>query len=140
MKPVFLTGTCITAITFIGTIYTVHVSRYDRRVYGHHLNDSRGTKISSTISLFCGVISGLALILMGVFDTYRFHMIHGFVLLMYFGGLGICAIGTTIVWFDQVRKPISFPGLRPWCVFLVYIASIWLMKIKVYCSYRDRDC
>jgi len=114
MKPVFLIGTIVTAITFIGTIYGVHACRYDRRAYGYRFADSRATKVLSTVSLVCGLTACLALIFLGGFDTYRFHTVHGILLLAYFGGLGLCAIGTTFVWFDQIKKPRFSSGLRSW--------------------------
>ncbi|KAF2088616.1 hypothetical protein K490DRAFT_56011 [Saccharata proteae CBS 121410] len=113
LKPVFLVGGCITAIGFIGTVSAVHFSRYDRRMYG--INDVWWKRWLSALATVSGVAAGTGLILLAVMDTWRFHKAHRYLLLVCFAGLALSAISTTIVYFDQTRKPSPFRLLRIYC-------------------------
>lgn len=98
LKPLFLFGASITSITFLGTIYCAQVFR----IYGYTLHHSRARGNTSIISVFAGFSAGIALILLAGLDTFRFHTVHGFLLLAYFGGIGLCSILMAIVWGDQM--------------------------------------
>jgi Frag1/DRAM/Sfk1 family len=110
MKWAFLTGCLISGIFFILTIISVHFSRYDGKMYG--IKDSRKTKAVSVLSVISGCVASSALVLLSIMDTYRYHEPHATLLLLYFGGLGMCSISTTWVYFDQVWNVSPYRRLR----------------------------
>lgn len=112
LKPLFITGCTITAITFLGTVFAVHYARRSKHMYG--FEDPRWKKVVSALALVTGFVACVALFLLTIFDTYRAHAIHGVMLLSCFGTLALCMLFTTVVWFDQTWKPSAFHGLRRW--------------------------
>lgn len=79
-------------------------------MYG--IDDLRHKKYISILAMISGVVAGLGLILLAVMDTFRFHQEHHILLLVCFSGLGISALSTTIVYYDQTVKPSKFRQLR----------------------------
>ena len=63
-----------------------------------------------------GLVSSLSLLLLPVFDTFRYHKEHALLLFVCFGGLAISSLATCIVWFDQTWKRSKWDGLRRWYV------------------------
>lgn len=112
LKPVFIAGCTITALTFMGTIFSVHYVRYSSHTYA--LQDSRWRKAVSVVAVVSGLVACGALLLLTIYDTYKFHEVHLKLLLTCFGGLGLSMISTTVVWFDQTWKPSKFERLRRW--------------------------
>lgn len=110
LKPLFLVGSVITAVGYIFTVCTVHFARYDRRMFG--MKDERGKKTFSVLAMFSGIIAGVGLILQAILDTYRFHPAHAILLLVCLVGITGSMIFTSVVYFDQVRKPSPFRRLR----------------------------
>ncbi|KAF2147233.1 uncharacterized protein K452DRAFT_282223 [Aplosporella prunicola CBS 121167] len=113
LKPLFLVGSCITAFAFIGTVCAVHFARYNRRMYG--IDDVWYKHWTSFVAMLSGVVAGAGLILLGVMDTFRFHEEHRILLLVCFSGLALSALCTTLVYFDQTKKPSRFRLLRLYC-------------------------
>ncbi|KAK8183510.1 Frag1/DRAM/Sfk1 [Phyllosticta capitalensis] len=122
MKPLFLIGACITAVAFIGTVCAVHFARYDDRMYG--INDFWYKKWSSVLAMVSGVVAGLGLILLAIMDTFRFHEEHHVLLLVCFSGLAMSSLSTTLVYFDQTKKPSPFRLLRLYCSASAAIVAI----------------
>lgn len=110
MKPVFIIGCFLTGLSFIPTISFVHFARYSPRMYG--IRDSRFTKAVSVLSIICGSIAGLSLALLSVLDTWRFPEEHLKTLCSYFLGLGLCALCTGYVYWDQCWRSSPFRNLR----------------------------
>jgi hypothetical protein len=110
LKPLFLVGGSLTATCFMVTVYGVHFSRYDRRMYG--IDDAQWKKTLSLLAVLSGVVAGLGLILLAIMDTFRFHEEHAILLLVCFLGLATSALLTTVVYWDQMWKPSPFRRLR----------------------------
>jgi hypothetical protein len=112
-KPVFIVGCTTTAINFALTIWAVHYSRYSPQSYGL-AGDAKWKKTTSMLALFCGLWASVSFLLLAIFDTYRAHERHQYLLFSCLGGLGLAMILTAIVWFDQTWKPSQWTGLRKW--------------------------
>lgn len=112
-KPVFVIGCTITAVCFVGTVYSVHHVRYSTTFYGL-TDDARWRKFLSGVAMITGLMAGTCLLLLSVFDTFEEHEKHRYLLVGTFGGLGISSLATEIVWWDETWKAARFPGLRKW--------------------------
>lgn len=112
-KPVFIVGCTITSICFVGTVFAVHHVRYAEAFYGL-IDDLRWKKATSAVALVSGVVAGTCLLLLSIFDTLEEHEKHRYLLVCTFGGLGVSALTTEVVWWDQTWKPARFLGLRKW--------------------------
>ncbi|OCL13231.1 hypothetical protein AOQ84DRAFT_283540 [Glonium stellatum] len=122
LKPLFLVGGSITAVSFILTVCAVHFARYSHRMYG--IDDVRWKKSLSIFAMISGVVASLALVLLAGMDTLRFHEEHAVLLLVCFVGLAFSAIATTIVYFDQTWNPSPFRRLRVYCILSAMTISI----------------
>ncbi|KAI1179708.1 hypothetical protein F4777DRAFT_396506 [Nemania sp. FL0916] len=114
-QPVFIVGCTVTGICFFGTVFAVHHVRYSPKFYGL-TDDARWKQGVSLLALITGLAAAVSLVLLSVFDTYKAHTRHLYLLLGTFGGLFISALTTTIVWWDQARGGVVFVGLRKWCI------------------------
>lgn len=112
MKPLFIAGCTVTALGYVGTIFSVHYARYDSHMYA--VTDVRWRKITSVLAVVSGLIACVALLLLTIFDTYRFSTVHSKLLFICFGGLGVSMVTTSTVWFDQTWKSSRFDNLRRW--------------------------
>ncbi|KAJ0115059.1 Frag1/DRAM/Sfk1 family protein [Diaporthe amygdali] len=115
-QPVFIAGCAITGVTFAGTVFAVHHVRYSPRFYGL-TDDALWRQTTSFWALFMGLVAASCLVLLSIFDTFENNDEHRYLLMSTFGGLGLAAILTTAVWWDQAWGPAQFPGLRKWCLF-----------------------
>jgi len=79
-------------------------------MYG--VDDVRWKKTLSLVAMAFGIIAGTALILLAIMDTARSHEEHRWLLLACFLGIVGSAVGTTVVYWDQVWKPSVFHNLR----------------------------
>lgn len=116
-KPVFIIGCTLTAVCFVGTVYSVHHVRYSPSFYGL-ADDATWRKTLSGIAMFSGLVAGTCLLLLSIFDTFEEHEKHLWLLVGTFGGLAISSLTTEIVWWDETYKAARFPGLRKWSVSL----------------------
>ncbi|KFH40811.1 hypothetical protein ACRE_084940 [Hapsidospora chrysogenum ATCC 11550] len=114
-KPVFIIGCTLTAVGFVGTVYSVHHVRYSHSFYGL-ADDAAWRKTLSGIAMFSGLVAGTCLLLLSIFDTFEAHEKHRWLLVGTFGGLAISSFTTEIVWWDETYKAARFPGLRKWCI------------------------
>lgn len=112
LKPLFLIGATTTSLTYTLTILSVHASRFDRRMYGSCIKDASLNLYTSYAAMASGVVAGVALILLAVLDTFRFHEEHRILLLVCFVGLVCSMVGTTVVYWDQCWWPSPFRRLR----------------------------
>jgi hypothetical protein len=78
MKPLFITGAAISGIFFILTIFAIHHVRFDSRMHGFSDTPkaSKYVRISSRAAVVFVVIAALSLIILSIFDTYRFWHVH----------------------------------------------------------------
>lgn len=114
-KPVFVIGCTVTAVCFVGTVYSVHHVRYSARFYGL-TNDAVWRKAVSGVAMVTGLVAGACLFLLSIFDTFEEHEKHKYLLVGTFGGLAVSSFATEIVWWDETWKAARFPGLRRWWV------------------------
>lgn len=112
-KPFFIAGCTTTAINFALTVWAVHYSRYSAHSYGLN-DDAKWRKTTSMLALFCGLWASVSFLLLAIFDTYRAHERHQYLLFSCFGGLGLAMLLTALVWFDQTREPSQWKRLRKW--------------------------
>lgn len=112
-KPIFVIGCALTAVCFVGTVYSVHHVRYSPGFYGLS-DDAVWRKTLSGIAMVTGVVAGTCLLLLSIFDTFQKHEEHRYLLVGTFGGLAISSLCTEIVWWDETWKAARFPGLRKW--------------------------
>ncbi|KAM4065843.1 frag1/DRAM/Sfk1 family protein [Hirsutella rhossiliensis] len=114
-KPVFITGCTLTSVCFVGTVAAVHHVRYSPRFYGL-VDDAWWRKAVGLVALVSGLGAVACLLLLSIFDILGEQTTHWLLLLGSFGGLGLSAHTTEIVWWDQTWKSSPFAGLRKWCV------------------------
>jgi hypothetical protein len=112
-KPVFIVGCTITGLSFAGTVFAVHHVRYSPQFYAL-ADDVQWRQSSSFVALIAGVAASVNLFFLSVFDTMDDHVPHLYLLFGTFGGLGLSAITTTAVWWDQTWGPPRWAGLRRW--------------------------
>jgi hypothetical protein len=112
-KPVFVTGCTITGVAFAGTVFAVHHVRYSPKFYGL-TDDAQWRQATSFAALLAGLAAAFSLFFLSVFDTVDAHVRHRYLLMGTFGGLGLSAVLTTAVWWDQIWGPPRWAGLRRW--------------------------
>jgi len=110
MKPLFLVGGLITAISFFGTVASVHFARYDSAMYA--IVDYKHNKILSVTATLFGMVSAMSLVLLVTLDTYRHHEAHVVTLQLVFFSLAASAACTIAVYSDQLTRDSPFPKLR----------------------------
>ncbi|KAI1166560.1 hypothetical protein F5B18DRAFT_606251 [Nemania serpens] len=119
-QPIFIAGCAATGICFFGTAFAVHHVRYSPKFYGL-TDDARWRQGVSLIALVAGLAAAVSLVLLSIFDTYKAHARHLYLLLGTFSGLFVSALTTTVVWWDQARGDMVFVGLRKWCLLNVFL-------------------
>ncbi|KAK7948473.1 uncharacterized protein PG986_009359 [Apiospora aurea] len=114
-KPVFVAGCTVTGLGFAGTVFAVHHVRYARAFYGL-VDDVAWRQNTSVLALVAGLAAAVLLFFLSIFDTVDAHVRHQYLLMGTFGGLGLSAVLTAAVWWDQTWGPAKFAGLRTWCL------------------------
>ena len=110
LKPLFLVGGTITAISFILTVRIIHFTRHDHRVYRiDGVRWKKGLPVSAMVS---SVVTDPGPVLLAVIDTFRFREEHTVLLLVCFIRLASSVVATTIVYFDRTWNPSLFRILR----------------------------
>ncbi|KAL4952857.1 Frag1/DRAM/Sfk1 family-domain-containing protein [Aspergillus filifer] len=120
LKPLFLVGAPITAGGFFVTVVAVHVVRFepgfalarpsrgtsdDEERDEDGDEDERNSKTLHAISLvsICAAgIASLSLVLLAVMDTFRYSIAHDILLRLCFAVLAVQALGTAVVYADDV--------------------------------------
>lgn len=113
LKPVFITGCTVTALTYFGTIWSANHIRYTRNGYAL-AHDARWRKIMSSIAVILSFEAAVSLFLLAIFDAVQAHERHHILLLCTFGGLGLSAIFTGVTWSGQLKLHVHYPKLRRW--------------------------
>ncbi len=89
LKPLFITGSVITTVfldlSFFAERYLRHTGRLAR-------NTSLNQKILSIISILFAIPGSAGLILLAIFDTYRYPRLHDYFLLLFIAGFVFSAI------------------------------------------------
>lgn len=114
LQPVFIVGCAVTGVSFAGTVFAVHHVRYSGKFYGLQADDAGWRQVTSFLALLAGLVAAACLFLLSVFDTFENNEEHRYLLMGTFGALGLSALLTTAVWWDQVWGPADFTGLRKW--------------------------
>lgn len=101
------------------------------------IHDTKTMRVLSIIALITGILTSTALFFLTIFDTSRYHNIHGPFLLLSFLGLAVSSICTSVVYLDQTLKASEFRRLRLYCatscvfvlfevcIGIVFTACIW---------------
>ncbi|KAL4796153.1 Frag1/DRAM/Sfk1 family-domain-containing protein [Aspergillus venezuelensis] len=140
LKPLFLVGASITAGGFFITVVAVHVVAFepgfalittshgasndeerdeDEDEDWDENEDERNSKtlhIISLVSICAAGLASLSLILLSVMDTFRYSIAHDILLRLCFAGLAVQALGTAIVYADDVGgfRVCSWSWCRCW--------------------------
>ena len=117
LQPVFIAGCAVTGVAFAGTVFAVHHVRYSHDFYGLSDDDAGWRQSVSFVALFMGMFASVCLVCLSIFDTFENNDQHRYILMCTFGGLGLAAILTAVVWWDEAWGPARFAGLRKWWVF-----------------------
>lgn len=104
LKPVFVTGCTVTGLAFAGAVFGVHHVRYSPRFYALAAADAPWRHGVSFVALVAGLVASFALFFLSVYDTFDAHRLHARLLFATFVGLGLAAVTTAAVWWDQVMQ------------------------------------
>ncbi|KAJ7220106.1 Frag1/DRAM/Sfk1 family-domain-containing protein [Mycena pura] len=115
LKPLFVTGCSITAVTFFLSLVVERYLRHSGRLVP---TMRRREKVFSVLAVLGSAVGGAGLILLSVFDTKRFPRLHRGFLLMYMVGVALSAI-FTLSQYRWISK--SFRYLRQ--LRIAYIAK-----------------
>lgn len=105
LKPLFITGSVLTTIFLDLAFLSERYLRHNGRLARH---PTKTEKLLSNLSLFFAVIGTAGLILLSIFDSYRYGTAHNIFLFMFMGGYIVSAI--FICWSYQrlgIRKSIG---------------------------------
>jgi hypothetical protein len=117
----------------------VHHVRYAPRYYGL-VHDSDAYQTASLVALAAGLSAAAHLVGLAIFDTFEDPASHRYLLMGALGSLGLTAVLTTVVWWDETWGPPWWAGLRKWCVVSSLYSYPCLMKVPGGCVLvADRD-
>lgn len=106
LKPLFIVGCSITAVSFFLTLFIERYLRHSGRLMPNMRTRER---VFGTLAVFGSFIGGSGLILLSIFDTKRFSSLHRLFLLIFMIGVALSAI-FTIVEYRWISK--DFRGVR----------------------------
>lgn len=118
LQPVFVAGCAVTGAAFAGTVFAAHHARYAPRLY-HDDEEGPGSEwrqATGLVALAAGLVAAAELVGLAVLDTFGHPQPHRYLLMGALGGLGLAAVLTAAVWWDQTWGPPRWAGLRKWCV------------------------
>ncbi|KAI0077034.1 hypothetical protein K474DRAFT_1662112 [Panus rudis PR-1116 ss-1] len=107
LKPLFITGCSITAVSFFLALTIERWLRHEGRLIPQM---RRRERVFSCLAILGSFIGGAGLILLSIFDTKRFTSLHRVFLLVFIVGVGLSAIFTVIEYrwiskdFGEIRK------------------------------------
>lgn len=93
MKPFFIVGTCITAVSFVLTLASERLLQHAHRLLP---TQRRSETILSYCSIAGSIIAGAGLILLSIFDTKRYTSLHRVFLLVFMLGVILSALFTVV--------------------------------------------
>ncbi|KAG8937373.1 hypothetical protein FRC03_008209, partial [Tulasnella sp. 419] len=100
LKPWFIIGCSLTAITFFGTLFLERWLRHRGRL---RENSNRSQKILAVCAILASALGGLALILLAVFDTRRYQSRHRLFLAIFVNGVFFSAVFTVAEYGFMVK-------------------------------------
>ncbi|THV02887.1 hypothetical protein K435DRAFT_817575 [Dendrothele bispora CBS 962.96] len=100
LKPLFIVGCSITAVSFFLTLFIERYLRHSGRLMPNMRTRER---VLGMLAVFGSFIGGSGLILLSIFDTKRFSTLHRLFLLIFMVGVAISAI-FTIVEYRWISK------------------------------------
>ncbi|KAJ7056638.1 Frag1/DRAM/Sfk1 [Mycena amicta] len=104
LKPLFITGCSITAVTFF---LSLSIERYLRHSGRLAPTMRRRETAFSVLAVFGSFLCGLGLILLSIFDTKRFVHLHRGFLLLFMVGVALSAL-FTVVEYRWISKDYEF--------------------------------
>nr|GAT50192.1 predicted protein [Mycena chlorophos] len=104
LKPLFVTGCVITALTFFLSLVIERYLRHSGRLVPTMRRRQEVYGVLATVGAFIG---GAGLILLSVFDTKRFPHLHRVFLLVFMAGVAISAL-FTVVEYRWLSKDYEF--------------------------------
>ncbi|KAJ7284586.1 Frag1/DRAM/Sfk1 [Mycena rebaudengoi] len=104
LKPLFITGCCITAVTFFLSLVVERYLRHSGRLIS---TMRRREKVFSVLAVFGSFLGGTGLILLSVFDTDRYTQLHRIFLLLFMVGIALSSI-FTIIEYRWLSKDYNF--------------------------------
>jgi hypothetical protein len=107
LKPLFVTGCCITAAGFVLCLLLERFLRNHGRLVD---NFRRRERVFAWLAVLGSIIGGAGLILLSVFDTLRHPSLHRLFLLIFMVGVALSAL-FTIIEFRWINK--DFQGGAP---------------------------
>jgi hypothetical protein len=134
LQPFFIGGCTLTSLSFGLTVYAVHYARYSPYLY-RISDDVRWRKVCSASAMICGLAASTALLLLSIFDTYEYHSMHATILMVCFGGLALCMVFTTAVWWDHTWWVRNEEGLRKWCLVSNALVAVQLCFTIAFVSF-----
>ncbi|KAK7454435.1 hypothetical protein VKT23_011191 [Stygiomarasmius scandens] len=106
LKPLFIVGCSITAVSFFFTLFIERYLRHSGRLMPNMRTRER---VLGTMAVLGSFIGGTGLILLSIFDTKRFSTLHRLFLLIFMIGVALSAI-FTIAEYRWISK--DFRGVR----------------------------
>lgn len=92
-------GSILTGISYTLSMAAVHFARYDERMWAR--KDPKWKQAISLFAVAAGCVAGVALILLSIFDTFRHHETHRWLLLSTFLGIGVSALSTVLLYLQN---------------------------------------
>jgi len=93
LKPLFIVGSTITAIAFVLTLASERLLQHTQRLLPAQRKSER---VLSYCAVGGATLGGIGLILLSIFDTLRFTMLHRIFLFIFMLGVTLSAIFTVI--------------------------------------------
>ena len=103
LKPVFIIGCFLTSICYFSTICAVNHIRHSTDK-NRFIRGSRWWSGCSIAAMLASLAASISLIPLSVLDVAHARARHRYLFLSTFGGLGLSAILTTIVWSNHLRS------------------------------------
>ncbi|KAI0707417.1 Frag1/DRAM/Sfk1 family-domain-containing protein [Earliella scabrosa] len=107
LKPLFVAGCAITAVSFFLSLSIERWLRHEGRLVA---NMRRRERVLSSLAIVGSFMGGSGLVLLSIFDTKRYTNLHRIFLLVFIVGVGLSAIFTVIEYrwisrsFVEIRK------------------------------------
>jgi len=136
LKPLFVTGSVITALCFFASLVVERLLRHQGRLIPIFRQRERVCGFLAVLGSFIG---GLGLILLSILDTKRHTSLHRFFLLIFMLGVALSAI-FTIIEYRWISKDFNyFNQLRRAYTMKAFIATILIILAIAFgvCLYKD---
>ncbi|KZF20069.1 hypothetical protein L228DRAFT_285445 [Xylona heveae TC161] len=116
LKPLFITGAAFTAVSVIGTAFSVSFVRHDRKIYGvGDISPSLHNKVLSALSVLFAIGAGICYVLLAVYDSHRHTTVHRRYLSASLIQTALSSICIAIGYVAPARKTSKYRSLRQWC-------------------------